>query len=534
MIAVNTPAVALEISRVGARNLASVLRDGMFGTQLDAYTEGQLGDQLGETVWKGTGEVETKLNQDVTTALPVGEAVAGLAPGLYAMTARVPDAPDDGAAATQWFVITDLGLATLTGTDGLHVFLRALSTALPVEGIPVQLIARDNEILGTATTDARGYVRFDPGLLRGPGGAAPAFVAAQTADGDLAFLDLGDPGFDLSDRGVEGRAAPPPVDVFATTDRGAYRPGETVHATILTRDARADAVAGLPLTAIVQRPDGVEASRQTLPDQGAGGRVMALPLGPDAQRGTWRVRLHADPEAPALASLSFLVEDFVPERIDFTLLLPEGPVRRDAPPTLTVDARLSLWRAGRGSGDRGRHPDHHGPLGSRLRRFRLRPRRRAVSIRLCRPARRPAHRRGRHRGHPAAARGDGAGQPPIAADRHLAPQRRLRPPGGTRDHPPAVARRRPDRPAPAVRRIGRRRRRGAVRGDRPRPHAETHRARFGRLDAVAHRHDLPMVRTRRQLELRADHPPRDGGERHAGPRRRHARPDRDAGGLGAL
>ena len=59
---------------------------------------------------------------------------------------------------------------------------------------------------------------------------------------DTAFLSLTDPEFDLSDRGVEGHQAAPPVDVFLTTDRGAYRAGETVHATALARDSETAAL----------------------------------------------------------------------------------------------------------------------------------------------------------------------------------------------------------------------------------------------------------------------------------------------------
>ena len=49
---------------------------------------------------------------------------------------------------------------------------------------------------------------------------------------------------DLTDRGVEGREPPKPLDVFLTTERGIYRVGETVYATALVRDATAIAVAG--------------------------------------------------------------------------------------------------------------------------------------------------------------------------------------------------------------------------------------------------------------------------------------------------
>ena len=35
--------------------------------------------------------------------------------------------------------------------------------------------------------------------------------------------------------------------------------------------------------------------------------------------GTWRAKLHTDPKAEPIAQTSFLVEDFVPERLDLKL-----------------------------------------------------------------------------------------------------------------------------------------------------------------------------------------------------------------------
>ncbi|MEL7116852.1 MAG: hypothetical protein AAGP08_14950, partial [Pseudomonadota bacterium] len=66
-------------------------------------------------------------------------------------------------------------------------------------------------------------------------------IMAKT-DSDLTFLSLSDPEFDLSDRGVEGRPPAGPIDVFLTTDRGAYRAGEQINATVLTRDGTAEAM----------------------------------------------------------------------------------------------------------------------------------------------------------------------------------------------------------------------------------------------------------------------------------------------------
>ncbi len=229
--------------------------------------------------------------------------------------------------------------------DGLHVFVRSLGTAGAKAGITVDLVSKANEVLGSAITDALGYARFDAGLTRGAGGASPALIVARDAD-DLAFLSLTDPEFDLSDRGVEGREAAPPVDVFLTTDRGAYRAGETVHVTALARDAQAGAVPGLPLTAVLKRPDGVEYSRSLSADAGAGGHVFALPVAGTAPRGVWRLEVLADADAPPLASKTFLVEDFLPERIDFDLTLSDAPVRLGDTPELDVAARYLFGEPG--------------------------------------------------------------------------------------------------------------------------------------------------------------------------------------------
>ena len=69
----------------------------------------------------------------------------------------------------------------------------------------------------------------------------PVALHAQQGE-DLVSLDLEAASFDLSDRGVEGNPPAPPIDVFAATDRGAYRAGETAFATVMTRDERAQAI----------------------------------------------------------------------------------------------------------------------------------------------------------------------------------------------------------------------------------------------------------------------------------------------------
>ena len=339
LVTVNLDRVGLNIYRVGDRNLLRSIQAGLFSNPVSAWDLGELRSELGQKVWTGEADVEVVLNREVTTALPIGEAIAEFEPGVYAMTAQNPHAEVDGALSTQWFVVTDLGVSSMVGNDGLHVFVRALGSAQPVAAAKVQLLARNNEVLGEATTDTAGYAHFAPGLVRGSSGNAPALITVATDNGDFTFLDQAAAEFDLSDRGVAGRPAPPPIDVFLATDRGAYRPGEQIHATLLSRDHKATAIAGLPLTVALFRPDGVRFGERFVSDQGAGGGTAVFALPGNARRGTWKLRVYADKDAAPLTEQRLLVEDFVPERIDFELAMQTQPVRLGDSPMVSVDAR---------------------------------------------------------------------------------------------------------------------------------------------------------------------------------------------------
>lgn len=320
VVTINTDKVAVEIYRIGDRSLANELQQGDVDRQLSQYDLDQLKEQQGSNVYAGELEVASKINAEVTTAVPVNEAVGDLKPGAYAMVARPagPQKDSYGNIATQWFIVSDMGLTAFSGDDGVHAFVRSLATTEPVGNASVKLVARNNEVLANLKTDASGYARFDGALARGEGGMEPAILVAENGDGEYAFLDLRANAFDLSDRGVKGRTAPGPLDGYLYTERGVYRPGEDVNFTALVRDAAGVAIP-LPVTLIVTRPDGVEHARYALTDQVLGGRSQHLGLSGGAMTGTWRAKLHSDPKADPIAQVSFLVEDFVPERLDMTL-----------------------------------------------------------------------------------------------------------------------------------------------------------------------------------------------------------------------
>jgi alpha-2-macroglobulin len=336
---VNIDALAISVYRVGDRLLSQMRRDVLDQRRVVDWDERRIAGAEGKLVWRGKMRVTGPRNETVSSLFALSEAIGKGESGAYLVVARPfdprknpdgfdpnpvrdADADEDDVAysydyegaAAQWVVSSDIGLTSFTGADGLTLAARALKTAKPIAGLRLTLIARNNDELGQATTDEAGVARFDPGLLRGAGGMAPVMVMAY-GGGDFNFLDLRRPAFDLSDRGVDGRAPAGALDAYLYTERGIYRPGENVHLTGLLRGPAADALTGRTLTIKFLKPDGGEYRRFALRDQGAGGGSISVVLPASAHRGSWRATAHAEPEGPEIGAVGFEVQDFVPQRL---------------------------------------------------------------------------------------------------------------------------------------------------------------------------------------------------------------------------
>jgi len=343
VVSVNLDAVGLKLYRVNDRNLVSQLKtDHLWGALSDGHL-GELKDSEGELIWQGRLAVHGERNQEAVTGVAIRTLIPEPKPGLYLLAATpvdVPDQENQNEPATQWLMITDLGLTTTRGADGIHVMVRSLASARPLAGVEVALLARNNAELGRATTDGDGHAVFAPGLTRGTGGQAPVMVLATGPGGDFAALDLTLAAFDLSDRGVGGRPVPGPMDAYLFTDRGVYRPGETVNLTVLLRDDRTAAVENFPLTVKVLRPSGTEFYSGVLKPTATGGYVLPLALSATAPMGGWTVEAYGDPKADPIGKLDFEVEAFIPERLSVELTAGRPLIEAGQPFDLLVASRF--------------------------------------------------------------------------------------------------------------------------------------------------------------------------------------------------
>jgi len=332
---VNVAKVGIAVYRVNERGLVLYSSNGNFPDSSNMSYSYQLrqwlSGQNGTRVWRGSMEVRNNLNQPVTTAFPIRDTIKDWKPGVYFVVTwnaaqPLPKDDDDdtdipsGAIAGMWVVDTDIALTSFTGRDGLNVFARSLGSAQPIAGLDITLLTRENEPIGKVATGADGRALFPAGLMKGKGGAEPvAVMAIDSAKQEFSRLELTKSAFDLSDRGIDGRDLPGPVDAFLYTERGIYRPGETVHLMAMVRDDSAAALKDLPITLIVKRPDGSEFTRYAVSLSASGAIYQTIDVPKSARRGRWSAAAYIDPKAAPVGRVEFTVEDFIPEKLKVDL-----------------------------------------------------------------------------------------------------------------------------------------------------------------------------------------------------------------------
>ncbi len=341
---VNVEKINVSVYRVSDRSLArKSIAQGESGAEGDyfyVYDE-ESGEDVGVKVFDKDIDVKKVENETVTTVFALGAALPSLSPGAYFV--KLKDQTPGGdkyrkAQAWRWIMFTDLALTSYSSGEGIDVFIRSIESGKPLPGIELDLVAANNDILARATTGSDGRARFEKAAVNGDYPLTPRMIMAYGPQDDFAALDLNRAPLDLSDRNVDGRAAPSVLDAYVYLDRGIYRPGETAHITGLLRDSAGKAVER-PLTLTIYRPNSTEALRERIEKLEVGGFTHSFEVPKSAARGQWRIEIKAD-GAGVVGGETFSVEDFVPQRIEVKVDIDEkAPMRANETRAVGIDAR---------------------------------------------------------------------------------------------------------------------------------------------------------------------------------------------------
>ncbi|MCL1979920.1 MAG: MG2 domain-containing protein, partial [Proteobacteria bacterium] len=252
----------------------------------------------------------------------------------------------------RFILVTDLGLISKRTLDGgQEVFVQSIAGGTPVAGAKVEIIGRNGLAVAEARTDEEGHVRF-PGMAELRREKKPIALIASL-NNDLSFLPLGrgEHAVDLSrfDTGGAGNAlSPNQMSASLFTDRGLYRPGETVHVGSILRAADWNTrIEGMPMEVEILDPRGSVVWNQKKKCPESGFDSIDFTVGEAAPAGTYSVSLFLIQENRRgrwIGETDFRVGDFEPDRMKVTVSLadskPSGWLRPEEVKALVMARHL--------------------------------------------------------------------------------------------------------------------------------------------------------------------------------------------------
>lgn len=272
-------------------------------------------------------------------------------------------------------VLTDLGVIAKRGIDGRQdVFVQSLSGRGPLAGARVAAIARNGSTLVSASTDARGHARL-PSLEGFTRERAPVMLVVTLGE-DMSFLPLDRRQRVLDTSRFDVGGEPNTLDggqlrAVLFSDRGLYRPGETVHLGLILRAAEwSRSVEGLPMELVVTDPRGQVARRERVAFGAEGFEEARFTPAHDAASGPWQAAL-------------YLIEDRGRRRFVAATTV---QVREFQPDTMRVRATLGTGEGGAGSTRRTSRPGSRSRTSSARRPPTAVSRRGCSCGRFCRPS----------------------------------------------------------------------------------------------------------------------------------------------------
>lgn len=254
--------------------------------------------------------------------------------GIYHVMIR--STKDYWVRDSRFISLSDLGLITKQGQDKLLVFTNSIKSATPVEGATINVYSANNQLLGTANSNADGVAEI-PISKKEFSGFRPAMVIAKTAD-DFNYLPFSSTSVNTSRFDVGGkRNNLSGFDAYVYAERDIYRPGERINFSVIVRDRTWKCPGDVPLKLKFLLPNGKELKsfRKTLNEQGSVEGNMDIAI--SAITGSYTLEVYTSNDV-LLASKSFSIEEFVPDRIKVSTKLSKESLKQGESATLSINA----------------------------------------------------------------------------------------------------------------------------------------------------------------------------------------------------
>ncbi|UCE65679.1 MAG: alpha-2-macroglobulin family protein [Candidatus Zixiibacteriota bacterium] len=323
---INISEISIEVEQVFVNNIVYYLSD----EGRRSYYGGQ--GNVGRRIFSREYFLPTRLNEPENSTFELGEIVGDSLQGIYVVSVRIKN--QRWNYTQRRIMITDLGISARLSDNYLMVWLNSLSGIEPVNKTRVSLISSNNQVLCDDYTNSDGVAIFEdigPELE----GFAP-FVITAAKGNDLSYLKISECLLPSAEFDIKGRPfLTKGYEAFIYSDRGVYRPGETVRLVSVVRGRNGALPEDFPYTLEILDPRGREFLKMKLNTKGEG--LESIDLEIPSFAGTGAYNASAKIGEDVIGSYIFQVEEFMPDRIKTTLTTDKERYSSGEEMTITVN-----------------------------------------------------------------------------------------------------------------------------------------------------------------------------------------------------
>lgn len=274
--------------------------------------------------------------------------------GLFLLQATGWDVANNTALdvkASRMILITDLALLVKDNNDGSHdVFVDSITQGTPVANATVTVLGKNGLPVLARITDIQGRATF-PSLKDFVDDREPTVYLAQL-NNDISFIPYNNANrqlnfskFDIGGLYTYNQELHS-LSAYLFSDRGIYRPGDSVHIGMIVKQAYAQAQpAGLPLqvTVVDSRGTTIKDEKITLNDLGY--MNLDFTTSANSPTGQYMVNLYLVKDGypqNLLGTTSIRISEFLPDRMRMTTSLSPKPSSGWNSPT-GLKGEVNLW-----------------------------------------------------------------------------------------------------------------------------------------------------------------------------------------------
>ena len=270
---------------------------------------------LPELIHKGEIEIASIDNEEVITQLSLGEFLTENHAGIF----KIIIYSNQGRVgyAERLIVITDLGIVAKVIKNEMWVWVNSLDSLDPISKADVQILNNKSmNILYSEKTDKNGFAKFriDLDELK----ENPKFLITVRKDNDFSLLQLQREKLSTNRFDIDGIPyLDDDYEAFLYTERGVYRPGETVNLVSIVRGKNVIPPNQLPLLINIVNPTGNIVKEIQVKTGSEGACDIEIPIANVSLTGRYNARMLF--EEKQIGSVSFQVEEFIPNRMQIDL-----------------------------------------------------------------------------------------------------------------------------------------------------------------------------------------------------------------------